>query len=232
MSFTVCATATSTDGALSTSADLRLVLGATSTANDAYQQAVVARASAWAKSYLGYPVLTQTYSERVPAFGTPRLLLANAPVRAVLRVFDSTSTGSATEYTSTEIWVEQAEAGTLTRPTGFDWTARGAAGTMAEGVSPMSETEPWYVEYQAGYVFPETSSTDYGTTSTGRTLPYDIEQAVLLKAARMVVDGQSVGIASKKVGDLSITYDSGSRGGGTNTRSESEELLAPHRRLI
>src|SRR3990167_5035078 len=181
MSLTVCVSASSTDGALGTTADLRLLLGATSTANDAYQQSLIVRASRWAETYLGYPLLTQVYSEKVPGFGTPYLTLARRPIRAVLRMFDSTSTDSAGEYTSTEIWVDSEEVGTLTRPSGFDWTVQTAQET-AQTVLPNSEEKPWLIEYQAGYVFPETSSTAYGTTSTGRSLPEDIEQAVLLKA--------------------------------------------------
>lgn len=230
MSWTVCASATSTDGALSSAAELRLVLGATSTGSDAYQQSLVVRASRWAKTYLGYEPLSQVYSEKVAAYGTPTLLLGQAPIRAILRVFNTTSTDEATAYTSTEIWIDDERAGTLTRPTGFDWTARGIPGVMAEGVAPGSEEKPWLVEYQAGYVYPETSSTEYGTTSTGRTLPEDIEQAVLLRAAELFRQGQSAGIVSKSVGDLSITY--GSASATSNARSEAEDMLAPYRRWV
>jgi hypothetical protein len=63
-------------------------------------------------------------------------------------------------------------------------------------------------------------------TSTVRDLPEDIEQAVLLKAAEWTRAGQSGGIASESVGDLSRTYMSGG-----NYRSEAEDLLGPYRRM-
>ncbi len=64
-----------------------------------------------------------------------------------------------------------------------------------------------------------------GTTSTGPTLPADIEQAVLLKAVEFVRGGVG-NVQSEAVGDLSVSYF-----GASNYRSEAMELLAPYRRL-
>jgi len=235
MSWVVCVSATSTDGALAASCSLRSVLGATSTDADtvAYHQALLVRASRWAESYIGRPLLSQVYSEKVAGYGAPSLLLAHRPIRAVLRMFGTTATCDATQITSTEIWIDDAEVGTLTRPEGFAWTAL-AANEMAVGVAPGTETKPWLVEYQAGYIgIDGMESTDGGTTSTERTLPEDIEQAVLMKAAELAVRGGSVGVSSKKVGDLSITYDSQIASmTGANVRSEAEELLRPYRSIV
>ncbi len=237
MSLTVCVSASSTDGVLAASCSLRSVLGATSTGNAetlVYHQALLVRASRWAESYVGRPLLTQVYSEKVAGYGAMTLLLARTPIRAVLRVFGTTSTANATEITSTSIWVDDAEAGLLTRPEGFAWTAL-AANEMGQGVAPGTELKPWLVEYQAGYIGIDGTeqSTENGTTSTERTLPEDIEQAVLLKAAEMFVRGGSMGVSSKKVGDLSITYDSFIVArSGMPVKSEAETLLSPYRSIV
>ena len=236
MSLTVCVSASSTDGAFAASCSLRSVLGATSTSNAetlVYHQALLVRASRWAENYIGRPVLSQVYSEKVAGYGAMTLLLARRPIRSVLRMFGTTSTANATQITSTEIWVDDAEAGLLTRPEGFGWTAL-AANEMGQGVAPNTELKPWLIEYQAGYSGVDgTSSTAYGTSSTERTLPEDIEQAVLLKAAELAVRGGSAGVSSKKVGDLSITYDSFiAARGGAPVKSEAESLLAPYRSIV
>lgn len=230
MSITVCVSASSTDGALATTAQLRAVLGvACSTANEAAQQAALVAASRWAANYLRYNPLAQVYSECVAGFGTKELLLAKTPIRAVLRLFDSTTTGDANAFTSSEYKVD-AENGCLILPAGgfFPWTAvqRFQAGMH---VPPGSEIESYYVEYQAGYIWPETSSTGYGTSSTGPTLPEDLQMGVLIKAAETYLQDQN--LVSQKIGDLSVTYESESAGDvGADRRSAAEKWLGPYRR--
>jgi len=233
MSLTVCTSSTG-GNLLSTSSELRSVLRTTSTGDDAYQLKALQRASRWAQTFLGYPLDVQTYLETVPAFGTRRLMVSRTPIRAVLRLFDSTDTGSATAYCSTDFRVDDADAGFLDRDQGWAWTAGVSYGLDAH-IVPDSEARPWLVEYIAGYTLDgiEATSENYstagpnGTTSTGRTLPEDIEQAVLLKAADLYLV-QPGNVTSKSVGDLSITYGGQS---GANTRSEAEDILAPYRRL-
>lgn len=218
-SWSVCVSASSTDGSLSDTASLRQILGATSTAQDGLQQTQIARASAQAVSLLGYPLLAQVYSERVAAFGGQTLLLSVTPIRAILRVFDSTTTCEANEYTSTEVWIDDAEAGTLAMgPRGFGDTSL-INWNMAPGIVPNSEQKTWLVEYQAGYVYPETSSTAYGTTSTERTLSLDLESAVLAQSQRLFQNVDPL-VLSQSIGDLSITYRS-----ETDAPSATTQLL-------
>lgn len=227
-SWTACVSASSTDGALTDTATLRAQLGTTSTGQDALQQRAIARASAQAVSLLNYPLLAQVYSERVAGYGGQTLMLGVTPIRALLRVFDSTTTCEATEYTSTEVWIDDADAGLLSiGPQGFPWTAQ-TAWNMAPGVIPNSEQKTWLIEYQAGYVFPETSSTGYGTTSTERTLPADLEGAILDQAVR-ILDGRDPSIQSQSIGDLSITYRSEGPDGAPQT-AQLRRDLAPYRR--
>ena len=230
----VCATASSTDGA-SRTCELRDALGTTATSDDERHRVLLLRATAWAEGELGRPLLAQVYSESVAAYGGRRLALSRYPLRAVLRMFDSTATCDATEFTSTDYVVEDAEAGLLARDAGWSWTNRGAAAEtcfslgLTKSYLPGREERPWLVEYVAGYVFPEAATcsevwtTAGGTTSTARSLPHDLEQAVLLKAQRWVGGGQDV--TSRRVGDLGVTY------AGPGEREE-EHLLERYRSAV
>lgn len=216
---------------LSTSASLRLVLGATATGNDTYQIDLVARASKWAERRVGYPLSVQTYLESVPSYGGLNVMLSRTPIRAVLRFFDSTATCDASAICSTEFRVADADAGLLSRDAGWHWTA-GERYYLGKMIVPHSELKPWLVEYIAGYTRDgmETGSGNWstrgpnGSTSTGRDLPEDLEQAVLLKASEWY-RGSPGNVLSESVGDLSVTY-----AGGSHYRSEAEDLLAPYRR--
>lgn len=230
---TVCVSASSTDGALTTTDYLRYVMGATSTTDNAAQVAMVAAASKWAESYVGYPLLAQTYSESIAAYGRNDLLLERAPIRVVLRLFDSTSTDTASEYCSTDYRVDF-DAGILNRDGGWAWTA-GEAYHLGRYVVPHSELHPWYAEYTAGYIYPELSTGDVlwstsgigGTTSTGQTLPKDIETAVALKAQEFYTGGGQ-NVSSKEIGDFSVTY-------GSQRASQlgpAESLLEPYVRRL
>lgn len=239
MALFVCTSATSTDGELlSTGASLRSVLGATSTTNAdlfAYQTDLVKRASRWLEGPrgLGYPCQVQTYLETVPAFGGQTLLLSRTPIRTILRFFDSTASCDATELCSTDYRIEDADAGLLSRDLGWSWTA-GEQYYLGKTIVPNSELKPWMVEYVAGWTYNglTTDSENYstggvgGSTSTGRTFPDDLEQAVLLKAAEWARSGAGSGVQSESVGDLSVTYASAG-----NYRSEATDLIRPYRRM-
>jgi hypothetical protein len=231
----VCTSASSTDGALTTTANLRLLLGeaASTSTNEVYYQSLIVRASRWLEQRLGYPPLAQTYLETVPAYGGQNLMLSRTPIRTVLRFFDSTSTDSATEYCSTDYRLEDADAGFLSRDAGFSWTA-GERYYLGKTIVANSELKPWMVEYIAGWQAVDTATTGanystagvYGATSTVRDFPEDLEQAVLLKAAEFARPVPASGVQSESVGDLSRTYF-----GKGNYRSEAEDLLAPYRRM-
>ena len=231
----VCTSATSTDGELlSTSSSLRLILGATSTADDTQQVSLVRRASRWVERELGYPTQVQTYLETVPAYGGQNLMLSRTPVRCVLRFFDSTSTASATEYCSTDYRLEDADAGLLSRDVGWDWTA-GSRYHLGVTMVANSETKPWMVEYIAGWTINglTTESENYstggvgGSTSTGADFPDDLEHAVLLKAVEWSRTGGAGGVASEAVGDLRVTYAE-----RDNYRSEARDLIAGWKRMV
>ena len=241
----VCVSASDPDYA--TCGDVMAVLfGSTTTGNVATTQEMdqisrtIRRASAWAESVLGQPLALQTYQETVPGFGGRALLLARTPIVAVLRLFDSTSTASATEYCSTHYSVEDRDAGVLARDAGWPWSnAAQYASDFSLGLTaarlPGMESRPWLVEYVAGYTILATTSTCHGrstadeTWTTGPTLPEDIKQAVILKAVEF--QSNPLGVRSRKVGDLAVEYATAGLTGRGGLVSAAEALLAPYRRI-
>lgn len=234
-------TSPGTTAPLSTTAALRDVLGTTSTEQDAYQEALLKRATAWAETYVGYPLRMQGYTETVAGYGGYWLLLARRPVRQVVRVFDSTATSAGTEITSTEYKVESGT-GRLWRYEGWPWTvARGrspvggfALDPVEAPAIPYGEVPSYLVEYSAGYVGEQgTTSTWDGTTSTGQTLPDDVKSAILAKAAEWATHGAMGGpdVVSKRVGDLSLSYGNAGMG-GVSSMGLAESLLGPYRSIV
>ncbi len=226
----VCTSSTNSDGAIITTCQYRAVLGATSTVDDATQQVLIARASRWVETRIGYPLLAQSYIETVPAFGGQTLMLSRTPIRCILRFFDSTSTDTATELCSTDYRIEDADAGFISRDLGWDWTA-GSRYYLGETIVANSELKPWRIEYIAGWTTGMSTADAFwttcgGSTSTGPTIPADFEQAAILKAIEWVKSGPGAGIQSESVGDLSVTYQSAG-----NARSEAADLCRPFRRL-
>lgn len=218
------ACSTSTDDQLTTTGAVALELfnsTSVSTSEFARINALITRASRWAESYIGYPLTAAVYAETVPGFGSRTLRLSRTPIRAIDRIFDSTSTDTANDYT-TQIRIEDAEAGLLSMDGGFPWSV-GVEQGLATHPLPGQESRPWYVTYEAGYIY-DTVLSDAITTSTERTLPDDIEAAVISKCT--AYHQGTDGVQSKKVGDLSITYSTYQR----QSDAPAENLLAPYRR--
>lgn len=230
----------STDTELTTTGALKQRLFGTTvgrTSEDAVLNAMIKAASRWAETYVGYPLTLQTYEETVASFGTRRLMLGRYPVRS-LRLFESTE-DDALEITSTQARLDR-EAAILERDDGWPWTAPTEL-ELEERPVPGEETQPWFARYQAGYVHGGLStesahySTQNGTTDTGRTLPEDIEEAVLVKCRSIYeqsVEGHGATL-SETLGDLSVTYrsDGGDRASGQAGAFE-ELLLEPYRRVV
>ena len=220
----VCSSATGED--LTTRANLKDELGLTDNADDAILDRLITRASAWAADRLGTYPFRQVYRETVAAYGRRHLMLSRHPIRNVTSVYSGTDTGTATEVKSTEYRRADDEAGLLSRDQGWAWTARSADQLSAIPLPGMEEHR-YLVDYEAGWTF-GTTSTLGGTTSTGRTLPQAIEQAVLLKARSWYLRRKGdPSVKSQSIGDLSITY----RDEGGQMDDEAEALLGPYRRL-
>jgi hypothetical protein len=182
--------------------DMILGATATSTANDDLLSTYITRASDAVEQYLGYPLRRQVYRETVPAFGDLSLLLSRTPVVAIGSLYDGEDLISDTGYT-----IEEPEAGLLQREEGFPWTA--AMGMELEmRPIPGSERRQFSITYEAGYVLDGSTTTgDWLTNTTGRTLPHWAEQATLETAKEFYLKRSlDHSIQSKRIGDLSITY--------------------------
>ncbi len=229
--FQVCTTAADADYA--TTGDVMMVLfRSTSTAMVATTQEMdyigrlARRASRDADRVVGYTLAQQVYSEALDSAGGRRLMLGVVPLVKVLRFFDSTSTADATEICSTDYRVESWDAGLLSRDAGWRWTADLVTGETCfnMGLSPAwrpgQRTRPWLVEYIAGFSPTGTTSTATGRTTddptwtTGPTLPDDLAQAVALRAAQAYTN--PLGVSSRSVGDLSVSYGARRDGGGSD----------------
>lgn len=243
MGLTVCCTSTDVD--LATTGALRsLVLGATatSTSHDRLFSDLIRRASRWAETYVGAPLTLQSYSETLPGFGTRSVMASRTPIRALDRVMYGTDSGSASVLDTSSVRVEDSEAGLISRDWGFQWTPL-MEGQSFDASVPLSltpvggqEYKPYVVDYRAGYVYggldPSSPnwSTEKGSTSTGRTLPEDVEEAVLLKAHELYSGGAEV--ASEKLGDLEVNYRSLGTDKDGRLVTRSRELLEPYRRVV
>ena len=163
----VCTSSTASQ--LASLGDLMTMLAAT--ASSSGMDLALTQASDWADTYVRYPLRRQVYEETVASFGTQRVMLSRTPILSVQRFFDSTSTGDATEFQSSEFRVSDPEAGFIDRNQGYRWTAQ-ERWNLGSYVVPGSELHPWLLVYEAGYQVGETSSTDdkWATTTTMNTL--------------------------------------------------------------
>jgi len=200
----------STESTLAFMGDLLTVLGAT--ASSSGMDMALSAASAWVERYvtgeMGGVLRRQVYTETVAGYGTQRLRLSRRPVLGIQRMFTGTDTGEATEYCSTDYRLENPEAGflELTHDGGFGWTVA-TDWTLGGYPRPGGTYRPFLVVYEAGYQLVCSSSTgEWVTVTTGRTLPEDIERAVLLKAAEFYGDAGGGAYASMKVGPLGLTF--------------------------
>lgn len=218
---------TSTESQLAALGDLMALLGATASSSGMDQ--ALTDATDWVDGHVtgdaGGSVRRSVWAETLPGVGSQRLMVSRTPLWAVQRMFNGTDTGTATEYGSTSLRVENRDAGfiELVGDAGFrrtdivDWS-------LGAYPRPAAMTRPWYVVYEAGWQFrPSTSTSEYVTTSTSRTVPGDVVRAVLLKAAELYQGGD--GISSMSVGPLSLSYGGE---GGTNV---VERLLSRYRRV-
>ena len=221
----VCTSSTETQ--LAKLGDLMTLLGAT--ASSSGMDLALTQGTSWVERYItnspSGTIRREVVLETLAGSGSQRLMAGRTPLLAIQRFFDSTATCSATEYCSTDYRIENAEAGFVefTNDSGFDWDA-----VWQQGITmypkPGAVTKRWMLVYEAGWqLTPSTSTSEYVTTSTQRTLPDDIERAVLLKAADLYENAPS-GLSSLTVGPLSANF-------GSESIDPVMALLAPYRRL-
>ena len=195
---------------LASLADVKDALDITDNKHDETLTRFISRASQRIESHVGRPLGLQRYQTVLPAYGRKRLMLSAYPVRAILRMFDGTDTGTASVLTATEYHLN-AEIGSIERDEGWSWTLQTKADVIPFP-EPGQEYGNYLVEFSAGYILPlgkDSGSTWDGTTSTGPTLAGDLEEACIqLVRSQWHSRKREEGLLSKKVGDISLTWES------------------------
>ncbi len=195
---------------------LKRAMGITEKDNDAFLRELVQRASDEARTYCSRLFSRQQYTEDVRSEGSLLLQLAERPVVSVESV---TLDGVAL----TDHRIEDAEAGELYRELGWQWHVFQQR-TLGGGQPLPGEEFPKYVvQYTAGWLLPG---------ETGRTLPHDVERAIIDYVKAMFGGkGPQTGITtsvgavkSKAIDGLRIEYETAGGGGGAATSSVVEVM--------
>ncbi len=217
------------------------LIGSTGTADDALLNSIITRASRWAESYVGYPLAAAAYRETLSGYGGRRLMVSRRPVVSVTGLWDTTDTGAATTMLSSEFKVDR-KRGFLERNAGFAWDAPAVAAPFAfplgAAYMPGEESAPWLVDYVAGYSHAGLTSGDSGvwstagpggTTSTERTLPEDIEDAVIYRVIQEYKGKGGAPVVERAVKDLRVKF--GTFDDGTPV-DPAKTLLDPYRAVV
>lgn len=217
----------STEDSLLSLASYKAAIGTTSTANDTALEAALRRATELVEGYIGYPLRRQVYYETVPGYGNNDLLVSRVPLRSIESIYAGTEIVDPDEY-----YVEKEQAGLIVREIGWPWTA-GVEWDLQPHVVPGSELRSYAVTYEAGYCV--NGSTADGWLTTGAAVPGDIEAAVTLAATQIYSGaGRDPAVASKSIGDLSISYQGAQSQGGSVSAGLSDTvkgMLSPWRRF-
>lgn len=211
MIVTVLTSATSDK--LTTVADVKDAMDLTDNAADQTLDRFIGRASRRIQRYIGRELGVQQYQAVMESYGGINLQLPAYPVRAILRIFDGTDTGTATAISSTEYRLD-AKLGLLNRDIyGWPWSWTQRQDIVLYEPEPGREYKRYLVEFSAGYILPggkDSGSTWDGTTATGPTLDADIQDACIeLTRSLYLSRDRQPGVQSERVGDLSITYTTG-----------------------
>lgn len=133
-------------------------------------------------------------SEKVKAFGRPRIVLDVTPIVDITSVTLSDGT-VVTDYSR-----ENDLAGFLYRRSGWVSTGLARGGLPPQNdLAPGTEEASITVVYGGGWVCPAQTGT--------RTLPYDIEEACIQTVAGLYRgNGKDPSVAAESLGDYSVTY--------------------------
>lgn len=141
--------------------------------------------------------------ERVKGGGTGHILVRRAPIVSIEAIKLSTG-DSTTTYDATDYRIASANAGLIERINGC-WPE--TADLVGVNFDPVASTQRDLIEvtYAGGFVTPQQDADDAELT---RSLPYDIEEAVIVMAAqRYKSKGRDMAVTSRKALKASISYD-------------------------
>lgn len=220
--------------ALTTLDAVKAALGITSLSQDSAIERVIESASAAAANYVGRPLhRVDGIVEAVRGYASNYLMVSRSPIVSVTSVAYDGSTVDPTSYE-----IDSSDASVLYAPDGWVWT--GVVGAGAVGIMPLPGTERrlYTVTYDGGYVTP--NQVDLGSfdevgppiVTKTRTLPYDLEEAVIKIATDM---WQRLGRDDAVIGEAllsgSVNYSVTGMGMGP-IGAYARSLLDPYRRLV
>jgi hypothetical protein len=202
---------TSTDLSLLSLEAYKIAVGTTSTGDDDKITAALRQATSLVEGYVGY-----------------ELLVGRSPLLAIESI---TYAGELVDPSSYDF----NSAGLIYRELGWPWTA-GLEYDLMPHVIPKSEARTYTVVYESGFCV--NGSTADGWLTTGESVPEDI-QAALVSTTSLLYKGagRDPSVTSKKIGDLSITYQSGGSAfgqGGTPSQGLPDTvkgMIAQYRRF-
>jgi hypothetical protein len=193
---------------------IKTALGITDSSQDARLYGIIRAVSDLVCSYCGRAFALEEVKESVGGVGLPDLLLSRTPITEITSVnFDD---GEFNDWVilDREAGIVQATSGWAS--TEYDWT------TISYGPAPYMRYL-WEFTYKGGYVLPGWPS------PAKRTLPYDLEMAVvdMVKAqyflgSNVAIGGSgAIGVSRYKIGETEIAFDTsgqtGSSAGMTST---------------
>ena len=148
--------------------------------------------SSWVSKYTNRKFIKDTYSEFYKGSGRQRLVLNQYPVNTITSVkVDSASYTAGTDYvTSDSTYLEQ---GIVFRNTGWTWYGY-LTGLVGELTAPVDNIG---VVYSAGYTLEPESA---------KTLPWDIENAILSMIADAYGEQQDGTVGLKQLTQGKLTY--------------------------
>lgn len=158
--------------ALTTLAAAKGELGISNTSSDSVLERQINAASQaielFCEREFGRATITD---EPVKGYGGVRLLLARTPIVSVSGITIDGETVDPASYS-----IENAKAGILFAPNGWEWTARLQPSVSDPFLRAGTEEGKYLVTYVAGYLLPADASRD---------LPYDIEEACLMTVVNL-----------------------------------------------
>lgn len=189
------------DTMLTTVDTVKISLGISDSASDDLIESMIRAASDMATRYCGRQFALQKIREGLPGKGVPELLLSLTPVVTVDSVYYDDA-----EVPSTSWVLTDKEAGIIQSNIGaFHGTYFGHLNSIDQFPSSFAQ-ERYFVTYDGGYVLP-----GWGSSNGTRTLPYDLERAIIETTKKLFRDDQS-GLAwdgvmsSYKIGDTAVQW--------------------------
>lgn len=187
--------------ALTNVATMEAVLGLASGSADAQLQRVINQASAIAESFARRVFYRNTaISEKHAGNDGPILVLSQPPINSITSV--TYLTGSADDSSTYEI--HNANTGEVYKVSGtwggIDWHF----GDISQTVYLGAGRKVWTVVYDGGWYTPKQDDDDGAVT---RTLPYDIEQAVIAIAVALYrAEGRDPTLTAERLMEAQQTY--------------------------